>query len=651
MTLFANGLCNYELSSKVVGDATLSLTVESEDMSKLLSSLTVVDLSGRGMVSSISYESPGYDETVRKEVGAGLGSTSHVFSTLVKDAIGTRVAVETRSGSSRKSALEGILLGVENDVGKDVGTMCLILLIEGFEVRCVDVPDVKNVRFHNSEIQRQFAMFTGWKSRRHVKTKKKVVIKAKGEGVRSISANFLASMPAWKTSYRFLISPHSLLIQGWAVIDNITDQDLEGVELTLVSEIPMPLGRDLYHPQGQGPSSGEQENISQMRRRLTGAGGDTDEEGEKDKGDAAKKSPLTANGGDNAADDDFRSSASVASAHTQNYEHKIANSVSIRRFQSALVPVIFSECYGGRVGLYNSQNCPDRVLSAVQILNSTKSVLEAGPVTIFDDGAYVGEAVLPRCLPDQMNFLPYSTDKAFVAKDPEILQTNKFVDVKVVNDQLVLSRGISRTSKYHFTNLRSFEADLHVEHCMKNEDCSVTSCRINDSKNIEPRTVKGKVVQYVVHFNPEEVIDMVIHEESKEGVESSSSTFGASLSEVTEDDIKMLATNGKINESQASSLRGMIAFNQRKVAVETKLSRLEADKTRLDEREKKTRENLEALKDLDKAIAGEATVRYLSKLDSIDDEREKAHGEIRTFQDEVDRISSELSEALKSFSI
>ena len=59
----------------------------------------------------------------------------------------------------------------------------------------------------------------------------------------------IAECPLWKTSYRLVLSEEEApFLQGWAIVENTSEEDWKNVQLTLVSGRPISFRMDLYQP-------------------------------------------------------------------------------------------------------------------------------------------------------------------------------------------------------------------------------------------------------------------------------------------------------------------------------------------------------------------------------------------------------------------
>ncbi|KAK3251207.1 hypothetical protein CYMTET_39447 [Cymbomonas tetramitiformis] len=81
--------------------------------------------------------------------------------------------------------------------------------------------------------------------------------RADGHTTSRVSVAYMHPCPSWKFSYRInLMQQGRSVLQGWALIDNISDQDWKDVQVELVSGSPYVITADLYSPTfGEVPHS------------------------------------------------------------------------------------------------------------------------------------------------------------------------------------------------------------------------------------------------------------------------------------------------------------------------------------------------------------------------------------------------------------
>jgi hypothetical protein len=86
------------------------------------------------------------------------------------------------------------------------------------------------------------------------------------------------------------------------------------------------------------------------------------------------------------------------------FEYHLANPVTIRRNESALVPILQTDIHAERVTLWNP-GLGTRPLRAVWLTNSSGLTLDAGTVSIVDAGAFAGEGLLATVKPGERRLL------------------------------------------------------------------------------------------------------------------------------------------------------------------------------------------------------------------------------------------------------
>src|SRR6185295_308355 len=79
--------------------------------------------------------------------------------------------------------------------------------------------------------------------------KKSVSLSFRGDGKRKVLVGYVVESPLWKTSYRLVVNGDGKAsLQGWAVVENTTDDDWTNVKMALVSGRPISYQMDLYPP-------------------------------------------------------------------------------------------------------------------------------------------------------------------------------------------------------------------------------------------------------------------------------------------------------------------------------------------------------------------------------------------------------------------
>ena len=54
-----------------------------------------------------------------------------------------------------------------------------------------------------------------------------------------MSVGYVSEAPLWKVSYRLVLGEEKPYLQGWALVENTTDEDWTDIELSLISGRPV----------------------------------------------------------------------------------------------------------------------------------------------------------------------------------------------------------------------------------------------------------------------------------------------------------------------------------------------------------------------------------------------------------------------------
>src|SRR4029079_3142270 len=108
----------------------------------------------------------------------------------------------------------------------------------------------------------------------------------------SVKVGYVTESPIWKTSYRLSIAnkkgdnvkdkdaKEEFVLQGWAIVENTSDEDWGSVQLGLVSGRPISFQMDLYQPLFVARPVVEPELFASLRPQVYGGNLEADKKGE-----------------------------------------------------------------------------------------------------------------------------------------------------------------------------------------------------------------------------------------------------------------------------------------------------------------------------------------------------------------------------------
>src|SRR5262249_15861724 len=319
----------------------------------------------------------------------------------------------------QSETLNGTIVGVEKQrqaVGKDqVIEVAQVNLLTADGLRGVPMAQVQKVRFLKPALEQEFKKALEVLAAGHDKQKKTVSLNFTGEGKRGVRVGYVTESPIWKTSYRLALKENEkLFLQGWAVVENTSDEDWNNVQLGLVSGRPISFEMDLYQPLFVRRPMVELDLFASLRPQTYGGdmladakkagaiGGKPIPEEVRERSQSAQlrrsrqDSPVNyySLGGRGSQMNLGEGVASPATTTElgEYFESPIRQPVIQPRQKSALIPIVNQEVGGSKVSIYNEAVHGKFPLLGLRFKNTTSLHLCQGPITVFENNSYAGDA-------------------------------------------------------------------------------------------------------------------------------------------------------------------------------------------------------------------------------------------------------------------
>src|SRR5262249_3394954 len=172
------------------------------------------------------------------------GGIANVLSQLQ----GAKVLVTGTKGSATGSIMTIEQKQIKTDKETQT-TSVLVIASETGEISSFDLKDVRSVKLLEDGPRKdlnEFANATASTRRRDAKT---ITVTSQGAGQREMVVTYTVAAPIWKTTYRVVLDEQGKpFFQGWAIVDNISDEDWQNVQLSMVSGSPVSFIQQLQQP-------------------------------------------------------------------------------------------------------------------------------------------------------------------------------------------------------------------------------------------------------------------------------------------------------------------------------------------------------------------------------------------------------------------
>jgi hypothetical protein len=432
VVLYKHGIGFFERTAEIPPGDNAQLKFKADEMNDVLKSLTVEQQGGQG-VSAIRYDSSD-PLSKRLEVFPFRIGERATLGTILDQFKGAQVELRMTGGNVQGSIVSARTVAATQNLPEHEE---LLLLMANGELRTADPAAASGLHFVDAKLQTQFQDYLQIVSRSRDLEKRTVTIESQGEASR-VTASYVVPTPIWKSSYRLVFGegPQPLL-EGWAIVDNTTGEDWAGVNLSLVSGLPVSFISRLYEPRYvQRPVI----QLAQDRAwRPTVHGGAIEEApveaaanvpaappqpgvvgGVISEGRAYRQQVAAAPKAGFLERDEIQLrrnalSSSVAATAVpaelgELFEYRIDHPVTIHAGESAMLPFFRSDVKARRLLIYDESNGSQHPLNAVELTNSTGTTLDGGAITVYEAGAYAGEALVETVKSGDKRLISYAVD-------------------------------------------------------------------------------------------------------------------------------------------------------------------------------------------------------------------------------------------------
>ena len=643
IVLYSSGVGYFQHDGSLNNRTQLDLRFNVLQINDILKSLVVQDFGG-GRVSTVTY---GSRDPVTKTLGSfGINLNGNpTLGQILTQVRGEPVEV------AAPNPVVGTLLGVEKkteSVGEGSQRRIVeqeyvtLLTEEGF--RSLSLANIQRIKLTNPALNAELHQALAVLASNHDAQKKTVSITFDGTGNRQARVAYLTETPVWKTSYRLVLDDDKPpYLQGWAIVENTTEQDWRNVTLSLVSGRPISFTMDLYQPLYNPRPIVQPELYANLKPQTYGDA--MDESKPMASAPAArsdmKKERLLGKATQGFAGGRANAPAETAAAEMEMgrleegvapmamaqdkgalFEYRIETPVTLAKHTSAMLPIIGQTLQGQKVSVYNQTVHAKHPLNGYRLKNSSPLHLMQGPITLFESGSYAGDARIEDLPPGQDRLISYALDLKTEVEPKLEGGTQELVTV-------VLKKGTMLVSRRHIED-RTY--------LIKNRDAKTKSVLIeqpyrSDWKLIEPTEPTERtrdLYRFSLSVDPGKTASLRV----KETLPVQETVL------LMDSGIDLMAYYVRAKEVSPKVREAL----QRVVALRTKLDDARAQRTRLEQRvgeitaeHGRIRENMQRLPQ-NSDLYG----RYVKKLDQQETELEKIRKEIDASKNTEDEQRREL---------
>jgi hypothetical protein len=637
----------------------------------VLKSLTVLDL-GKGRITGVSYNSTA---PLEKRLGSlhlpvGENPTTAQFLDALRGA-----RVEVHSGST---AASGRLLSIEEreivtkgdgsaeekPTGR-IGVTQISLVSDTGEVHIFDLTPSTNIRVLEKDVNDEVGKYLGLVASTRDQDVRRMTISTAGEGERNLMVTYISEVPVWKSTYRIVIpNDGKPLLQGWAIVDNTVGEDWENVDLSLVAGAPQSFVQELSQPYyARRPVVALPENAM-----LTPQTHEATMEGQADVvngqlstprrvadvvggvpggvaggsmggviGSVVSKVPNAMSMRALSAPSAPRPDATEIAENLETgttvgqtrelgdlFEYKLQDHVTIRKNQSALVPILQSRIDAEKVSVWNPSE--RSVLRALWLDNSSNLTLDGGSFNVLEGDAFAGEGLMDAIKPGEKRLLSYAADLGVLVDAKQKAENQRVTKIAIAHGTMMQTTQERQESTYTIRNRDSEKRVLVVEHPAR------PGWKLTDDET--PAESSASYHRFRLTLDPKKTTTLLVKEYRPV-------TNRYLLTNLTDGEIKLFLEQKMINPEVEKALRRIVAQKNDIAVIDAVITGRRSQVTSISEDQQRVRENMKALKGSaeEKALVE----RYVRELNEQEDRVQSLRHEIGEMQQKRDAAQSTLN--------
>lgn len=656
--LSTSGLANFELRAHVTGNAKLRFPVRLEQVDDILKSLVVFDKNGKLGGVTLPGKQP------LAQAFKDLPFTQDQLDSPMMLLNAYQGAVVTLKGSQFEATGQ-LLQVVPEDVTLQDGARTVtkhrisVMTDDGMKQALME--DLSSVSFADPKIRAQISSALDAVRENGTADQRMMTVSLLGTGARDVELSYVVGAPLWKSAYRLVLPDENAkqgLLQGWAVIENMTASDWHDVDLTLVSGNPVTYRQDLYQSYYVSRPEIPVQVFGRVMPRVDEGTVATADEMESDKAEngayggaqgksmprrmgmlrmkkdaafasapmaapapammalagvsnyQAMEAPVT----DSAAIAGAANAAGSAEATTQVL-FRFPNRFDLKAGQSMMLPFVSRAVPMTRVSVFQPETDPRHPLAAVELTNDGATGLPPGILTLYEDNpllkgmGFVGDAQLPVLAQGEKRLISYAVDGKTT-----IDRADKN---DVTQGAVTIAKGVMRvavntraTTVYTIKAPAKEDRTIIIEH-PKRYGYDIVS---PDPKGVEVSANHYRI-KVKVKAGETKVVPVVLENKGWQSYMLSGMSAGQLAAYAS-------AQGGRLDGSTRSAFEELAAKRREVDALDEKIAGVERMRQAIIQDQERVRENLQSL--TEKSNVKE---KYLDKLNTQEDQLEKLDAE------------------------
>jgi hypothetical protein len=319
-----------------------------------------------------------------------------------------------------------------------------------------------------------------------------------------------------------------------------------------------------------------------------------------------------------------------AQALGEQFEYRLREPVTIRRNQSALLPIIHTTVQGEKVSLYNETSGGRRPRLAVWLKNSSDLTLDAGSFTVIDANAFAGEGLTKTINPGESRLLSYALDLGVEVSTTRGSESERVERVQIHRGVMRMHTKVVEKKTYVIRNNDKTARKVMVEHPVRAGWTLVETPQATEST--------ASYHRFRVRVKPKTTTEFAVREENPRQT-------AYEIRNVTPDQITLWVRQKNIDADIERALQRIVAEKNAIAELQRKIKALDKEQKEIFSDQQRVRQNLGRLG----RTTEEKTLRlrYIQQLEEQEDRLGTLRAERARLSDKLTVAQRQLDERLE----
>jgi hypothetical protein len=308
------------------------------------------------------------------------------------------------------------------------------------------------------------------------------------------------------------------------------------------------------------------------------------------------------------------------------FEYKLKDRVTLKKNQSALVPIAQTEIQADKVSLWSGSTGSGRPLRALWMKNSSSLTLDGGSFSVLENEVFAGEGITDPIKPGERRLLSYATDLGLLVDAQRNDQPQHVTKVKIAKGAMTQISELHERTFYTVRNQDDAARSVIIEHLARTDAALAKGTK-------EPEERAPGVYRFKLDVPGKSTASLPVEE-----IRVLQSNY--EIANLGDDQIAVFSKNGTITPDVAQALQKISAQKAVVSKLEEGMEDRQKDIDRIVEDQGRLRENMKALKGSSEEKA--LLQRYTKQLDQQETQLESLRKSIQDTEAQRDKANEQL---------